>query len=262
MARARNIKPSIMDTEERADLGPLTRLLFVYLWMLADREGRLEDRPKRIAAHALAYDRRADVNAMLTDLERTGFIARYSASGMACIQILSFVKHQVPHGTERDSVLPDKDGMYTVHKRGKNGYSTGEAELVNRLLTVKKLSENTLNPDSGFLNPDSPIPECGAAAPLTLPEGFAEVLKTRPELDAQAVYRKFCEHKPEKQRTLTTWRQWVADERAPEGGSKADPDSRASIEACGIAMGIGKWDELKEPFSAYKARVKGGKVSA
>ena len=65
MARARNIKPAIMDNDDLAELAPLTRLLFVYLWMLADREGRLEDRPKRIAAQALPFDRNVDAGAML-----------------------------------------------------------------------------------------------------------------------------------------------------------------------------------------------------
>jgi hypothetical protein len=81
MARSRNIKPSIMDNDALAALAPLTRLLFVYLWMLADREGRLEDRPARIAAQALPYDRDADINAMLDELRRAGFINRYLAAG-------------------------------------------------------------------------------------------------------------------------------------------------------------------------------------
>ena len=110
MARARNIKPAIMDNEELAELGPLTRLLFIYLWMLADREGRLEDRPKRIAAQALAYDRAADVPAMLDDLQCHGFIKRYVSGGVACIQITGFSKHQNPHGTEKNSALPNADG--------------------------------------------------------------------------------------------------------------------------------------------------------
>lgn len=126
MARARNIKPSIMDNEELAELDALTRLFFVYLWMLADREGRVEDRPKRIAARALPYDRAADVGAMLRELDRAGFIARYTVGDVAVIQILNFSKHQTPHGTEKDSELPDEHGVLTVHVRGKNGYSTGE----------------------------------------------------------------------------------------------------------------------------------------
>ncbi len=90
MARSRNIKPAIMDNEQLSDLPPLTRLLFIYIWMLADRDGRLEDRPKRIGAQALPYDRDADINAMLEDLQKAGFIERYEADGVACIQIINF----------------------------------------------------------------------------------------------------------------------------------------------------------------------------
>jgi hypothetical protein len=48
MARARNIKPAFFKNEQLVELGMSTRLLFIGLWCLADREGRLEDRPKRI----------------------------------------------------------------------------------------------------------------------------------------------------------------------------------------------------------------------
>ena len=106
MPRARNIKPAIMDNEELAELSPLHRLLFIYLWMLADRKGRLEDRPKRIAAQALAYDRLADVDTMLDELAAAGFIARYVGEGIACIQVRSFAKHQTPHVREAASTLP------------------------------------------------------------------------------------------------------------------------------------------------------------
>ena len=90
-----------MDNEDLAELEPLTRLLFIYMWMLADREGRMEDRPKRIGAQALAYDRNADVDAMLEELQRGGFIKRYKVKGVACIQIIAFSKHQTPHIEKR-----------------------------------------------------------------------------------------------------------------------------------------------------------------
>ena len=170
MARARNIKPAIMDNEDLADLEPLTRLLFIYLWMLADRDGRMEDRPKRIAAQALPYDRSADVEAMLCNLHKSGFINRYEAGGVAVIQISAFLKHQTPHGTEKDGVLPDENGMFTVNSRGKNGYATGDSSLINGDLTVKQQQANsalTVNPPLlNTLIPDSLIPDS-----LTTPIG-------------------------------------------------------------------------------------------
>jgi len=165
MARARNIKPSIMDNEDLADLDPLARLLFIYLWMLADRDGRLEDRPKRIAAQALPYDRTADVDKMLQDLCAGGFIRRYQVGDLAIIQITSFTKHQTPHGTEKDGVLPDESGKYTVNSRGKNGYATGEVVLSDAPLKVSKQCDNsalTVNPPCvNTLIPDSLIPDSG-----------------------------------------------------------------------------------------------------
>jgi hypothetical protein len=185
MARSRNIKPSIMDNDALAALAPLTRLLFVYLWMLADREGRLEDRPARIAAQALPYDRDADINAMLDELRGAGFINRYLAAGRAVIQIANFLKHQSPHGTERDGDLPDSRGLITIHTRGRNGYATGEKQEAQAVplvgqqagdcaLTVNPPSENTLIPDS--LIPDSYIakamPPDGAPADAAMPSAM------------------------------------------------------------------------------------------
>lgn len=107
MARARNIKPSIMSNDALAELSPLSRLLFVYLWMLADREGRLEDRPKRIAAQALPFDREADVDSMLSELHNANFIVRYSIANESYIQVINFSKHQSPHVREADSTIPE-----------------------------------------------------------------------------------------------------------------------------------------------------------
>jgi hypothetical protein len=189
MARARNIKPSIMDNEALAELAPIDRLLFIYLWMLADREGRLEDRPKRIAKQALPYDDDADADAILSRLRASGFIKRYSAAGKACIQIVNFSKHQAPHGTEKDGDIPDENGMVTVHERKPNGYATGQKSLAscsktdaalsnNGALTVKEQVSNALIPDSGFLIPDSNTPLTPQGGRRRSAEVSAEVLAT------------------------------------------------------------------------------------
>jgi hypothetical protein len=156
MARARNIKPGFFKNELLAELPISTRLIFIGLWCLADREGRLENRPKRIKLELLPFDS-VDVGQALDELEQHGFIERYEASGLQVIHILNFSKHQSPHGTERDSHLPGKDGALTVNKRGKNGYVLGNQQLDNSALTVNPPLDNALNPDS--LNPDSPNPD-------------------------------------------------------------------------------------------------------
>lgn len=109
MARARNIKPGFFKNEVLAEMPPETRLLFIGLWTLADREGRLEDRPKRINAELFAFDS-FNVDSMLNRLRDDGFLIRYEANGSRYIQITNFVKHQDPHYRERASEIPAPDG--------------------------------------------------------------------------------------------------------------------------------------------------------
>jgi len=104
--RARNIKPGIFKNEILGSEDPIYSLLFEGLWCLADREGRLEDRPIRIKGEVFPYRGNLDVNGYLTDLQRWGFILRYQVDGQNLILVLNFNAHQSPHHTERASVLP------------------------------------------------------------------------------------------------------------------------------------------------------------
>lgn len=108
MARARNIKPGFFSNEQLAECDPLARLLFVGLWCIADREGRLQDRPRRIKAELLGYDE-CNVDLLLSQLDKNGLIKRYT-SGEAYIQIINFTKHQDPHYKEKSSEIPAMDG--------------------------------------------------------------------------------------------------------------------------------------------------------
>lgn len=104
MARARNIKPGFFANEDLAECSFPARLCFAGLWTLADREGRLEDRPKRIKGELFRFDS-IEVEPLLTELEEHGFLVRYQIAGAALIQILMFRKHQTPHYSEKPSVI-------------------------------------------------------------------------------------------------------------------------------------------------------------
>lgn len=176
MARARNIKPGTFKNELLGSMEPLAVLLFISLWTLADREGRVEDRPLRIKAETFPYRENIDVNGYLTLLERYGFISRYEVAGIRVIQITKFAEHQNPHGTEKDSTLPDRDGYLTIHERNRNcvtgkfGLVHFENQSVNdfnvnvTLSNVNSRNDNalipsSLNPDSLLLNPSTLNPE-------------------------------------------------------------------------------------------------------
>jgi hypothetical protein len=102
----RMLKPGFFTNDELASLVPLGRLLFAGLWTIADRSGRLEDRPLRIRAEVLPYDGDADVDALLVELADRGFILRYEANGRRYIQVVNFEKHQSPHIREPASTIP------------------------------------------------------------------------------------------------------------------------------------------------------------
>lgn len=109
-------------SERLGELSPLHRLLFVGLWTLADRNGRLEDRPRRIKAEVFPYDD-CDVSAMLQDLAHgpDPMIRRYVVDDIGYIAVVKFAKHQRPHVSEPAGVIPPPDGTRTEPVRNPDG---------------------------------------------------------------------------------------------------------------------------------------------
>lgn len=172
MARARNIKPGFFKNEDLAECSPWARLCFAGLWTLADREGRLEDRAKRIKGELFPFDS-IEVEPLLVELQRWKFIDRYVAYDVAVIQILEFKKHQTPHFKEVPSELPppqsprlDPHSMNHEPKASPplNDHETQDKpEASPSFDPHSKGGQSPLNPESGFLIPDSPslIPDTG-----------------------------------------------------------------------------------------------------
>lgn len=105
--RVRLLKPETFKDEHLAEVSMAARFLFVGLWTLADREGRLEDRPRWIRAELLPYDPEVDVEGLLNELANPkAFLTRYEVDGRKCIQLTNFLKHQKPHPREASSNLP------------------------------------------------------------------------------------------------------------------------------------------------------------
>lgn len=139
--RARNLKPSFFKNDDLGTLPYAARLLFQGLWCMADREGRLEDRPLRIKVEVLPYDNE-DVDELLDQLVERGFILRYQHGDSRYIQVVNFGKHQNPHIKEAASTIPapDEHGTSTVQEQESHEASPAESPF--------------LNPESGFLTAD------------------------------------------------------------------------------------------------------------
>lgn len=110
MPRKRTIAPGFFKNEDLGACSPLARLLFAGMWCWADREGRLEDRPRRIKAEILPYDDGVDGEQLVAELATHGFLDRYEVNGQRFIQILHFDTYQDPHPNETKSVIPARNG--------------------------------------------------------------------------------------------------------------------------------------------------------
>ena len=258
MARGRNIKPGFFTNDELVELPLSARLLFIGLWTIADREGRLVDRPKKIKMEIFPADD-VDCEADLSRLASSGFIKRYESDEIKVIEIANFNKHQAPHSTEKDSALPDEGGYYTVNERSPKGGITGKFSVITKqelisnvkppLDNVKSPSNNALIPDSLFLIPDSLIPDSSFPSEEVTPpaktksnasgsrlpadwkpsQADVEYCKTqRPDLLPSLVATNFYDYWISKagaggRKTdwSATWRMWVRKESAATAGRPA-----------------------------------------
>lgn len=240
MARARNIKPGLYKNEDLAECSIWARFVFPGLWMLADRDGRMEDRPKRIKAELLPFDN-ADVDQLLNELASFGFILRYEVEGQRYIQVLKFTEHQTPHVREQASTIPAP--VETVQGTTKAVPKHDLEDAMPSPRSPDVLIADSLFTDTGYLNPVEAAPEVEAppakrtkTAPATrlpadwLPtDGDVTFCKTeRPDLRVSEVADRFRDHwiaqpgaKGQKVDWNATWRNWVRNER--RGSSHGPP---------------------------------------
>jgi len=148
--RARSIKPGFFQNEDLIELPFEYRLLFAGLWAMADREGRLEDRPKKIKLNIFPGDN-VDCDAGLTALHERGFVRRYTQDGKRFIQVLNWSKHQRPHSKEAPSTIPAPD----EHLPRSVPAPTKAEPSTNLGSGEHALTPSSLTPDSGLLTADS-----------------------------------------------------------------------------------------------------------
>lgn len=150
MARARNIKPSFFDNDVLAECEPLARLLFIGLWTIADHNGNLEWRSKRVKKQILAYDN-CCIDSLAINLDKSGFVRFYSDGVKIYLNVVNFTKHQNPHKNERakGTDIPDySDSMRQV-------VDLNEL-MINLDLSGEKQDNSDTNPADSFnLIPDS-----------------------------------------------------------------------------------------------------------
>lgn len=200
MARARNIKPGFFRNADLVELPFEARLLFIGLWTIADKAGRLEYRPKQIKMELFPADS-LDCAELIGTLEKIGVVELYEVEGKQYLQVVNFAKHQNPHRDEKASTIPDKHGNCAAVEEApkKHGANTVQAQCTEDANTAAI----GLIPDSLKLIPDS-LQNQSASEPTkhkeasASPVGFAEFWSAYPKKvakgDAEKAWKK---HKPD-----------------------------------------------------------------
>lgn len=119
MARIREIRPGFFTDEDIGRCTPQARLLLAGLFTLADRAGRLEDRPLLIRTALFPYDPATDVETLLAELAQPklygqtskSLVTRYvGTDGRRYLQVNNFARYQRFHPKEMETRIPGPTG--------------------------------------------------------------------------------------------------------------------------------------------------------
>jgi hypothetical protein len=178
-----------------------------------------------------------DVDTCLGQLAASGFVERYEVEGVRAVQIVNWDKHQNPHVKEAPSTIPARGGIHAQTVQAPDEHQTGT------MLTPEIPERAGLIPDSGYLIPDTGLPQAAEAAappPATEPQrrktdasatrlpadwtpdadAIAFCQTQRPDLQPHEVAARFRDYwvaqpgvKGRKTDWLATWRNWVRNEK-------------------------------------------------
>lgn len=171
--RRREISPEFWTDEKVVGITDAAKLLFIGLWNLADREGRLEDKPLTIGFKVRPWAP-SEVGGLLDELGAAGLVRRYEAAGGRFLWIPKFAEHQRIHPKEMGSrippcnstaspgtpeptaesseIMPGSSGSSLPS--GSTGPSGAAAEHVRRRLNI--VDDPPLPPARHFEKPESP----------------------------------------------------------------------------------------------------------
>lgn len=243
MSRIRTVKPELFLDEDLGVMPADAVLLFIGLLTLADREGRVEDRPVRIKACLFPY-REVDVSELIATLERSGKVIRYEAEGRRCLLVPGFVAHQRPHPKESRSKLPEppsreKVGDHPVESRGEGKGREGDLGREGKELSEKH--------EITHLYPDQAPTDAHRADPTAEAQALLRHVTTR-----RAAFGALCDVPGVV--PLTAWWMATAKELTARGTSPPGPAVQLAYDAF---LRDPFWAPKQWPWGAFAAKVHG-----
>lgn len=128
MARIRTIKPEFFMSEDMGALTVNSRLLYIALWCHADRGGKLKYQRTALMCQCMPFEM-DKFDECMAELEAKGHLHSYEVDGRKYLFLPTFLHHQRPHGTEKESEIPNPDGYLTVNSPLDDGeYPAGKGK--------------------------------------------------------------------------------------------------------------------------------------
>jgi len=164
MARIRSVKPGFLKHELLQDLEdkhPALRPMLTYLglWLVADREGCFEWRPRQLHLDILAF-LPCRMEESLVLLQKHGFIRKYEAEGKAYGWIPTFKRHQRISGYEAvqsprcPTPPPFEPGEEAPQQQVSSTEEAGQQQEPGDKPKKQKTAQTPQNPLAALLLPD------------------------------------------------------------------------------------------------------------
>ena len=118
--RKRMISPEFFQHDGLGTCSLRARLLFVGLWTLCDKAGRMRWNSLVVHGQLFPFERDADIDAAVAELAGVGSVALYRVGSREYLEIPSWLDHQRPHPKEAESSLPRLDAASPMHDSSMN----------------------------------------------------------------------------------------------------------------------------------------------
>jgi hypothetical protein len=210
MARIRTVKPEFFTSEDIVSLSAFARLLYIALWCEADRQGRMEWKPRTFKIRYFPADD-VDINALCGEIISRGLVVLYG-DGLAYIP--QFAKHQHINPRETTSSLPNPDASARVNNasaRDSDAQGGREGKGREGVDSASKTRATRLPADW-----------------QPTPDELRWAIDARPDIDVSREVERFRDHWIAKAGKdgckldwTATWRNWVRGAFAPRQGGSA-----------------------------------------
>lgn len=227
MARIRTIKPEFFTSEDIVALTMPARLLYIALWCEADREGRMQWKPKTFKMRYFPADD-LSIDSLCDEVLQSGLVVKYG-DGLAYIP--KFSNHQHVNPRETVSSLPDPDACRTRGRRVRTSESTVSDAQGGREGKGKE-GDNDASIDASSPSEFS-IPLSDGSEHVVAEDSLAEWVAAYPAVDVRQELREmrqWCKASPANRKTpggvnrfIVKWLARAQDQGPPRAGGRVVP---------------------------------------